>query len=86
MKYDPEWGWVTEKDEKTISVRLDGNRTADLQIEEVVFPDRTCGQWDSGWRCFDLNAEQEYFVSQSGSVWIQPENREVGVILNGRSA
>ena len=63
----------------TISVHLDGNKTADLQVEERVYSDRTYGQYESGWRCYDLNNDKEYFVSELGGVWIQPENREVGV-------
>jgi hypothetical protein len=64
---------------KTISVKLDGNKTADLQVEERVFSDLSYGQYESGWTCFDLNTDTEYFVSESGDVWKQPENKMVGV-------
>ena len=70
---------ILEYNPKTISVKLDGNKMADLQVEEFVHFDLTYGQYESGWRCYDLNNDKEYFVSESGSVWIQPENREVGV-------
>jgi hypothetical protein len=59
---------------ETISVNLDGNKTADLQVEEKVYSDLSANQAESGWTCYDLNNDTEYFVSESGDVWKQPEN------------
>ena len=69
----------TKMSEQTISVQLDGSKTADLQVEEFVYSDLSYGQYESGWRCYDLNTDTEYFVSEEGSVYVQPENRCVGV-------
>jgi len=63
----------------TISVKLDTGRTAELGVEERVYADRTCGQWESGWRCWDETTDMEYFISDTGEVWIQPANLVVGV-------
>jgi hypothetical protein len=51
--------------------------TYSLDVEERVFADRTCGQWESGWRCYSFITE--YFISDSGVVWRQPENVECGI-------
>jgi len=63
----------------TISVKLDGNKTADLQLEEFHPVELSTYCWEAGWTAYDLNTDTEYFVSLSGSVWKQPENREVGI-------
>jgi hypothetical protein len=52
-------------------------------VVDKVYADRTCGQYESGWIVVDNDAETccgtEYFVSDSGIVWKQPENVEVGI-------
>lgn len=64
-----------------IPVVLDGpgGITADfiLYVEERVFADRSAGQWENGWLCY--YAWTKYFVSESGVVWLQPDNVEVGI-------
>lgn len=64
---------------ETISVLLDGNKTADLQVEEFHPYEPSAYVTDPGWTCFDLNTDTEYFVNRSGDVFVQPENRVVGV-------
>jgi len=70
----------------TFAVLLDGNKTADLQVEEHVPYEPSAYQWEAGWRCYDLNTDTEYFVSEGGEVWKQPENRVVGVCPAVRAA
>jgi hypothetical protein len=63
---------------ETISFKCDlCDRLHELEVEERVYADRTCGQWESGWRAY-LNGV-EFFVSDSGVVWRQPENVEAGI-------
>lgn len=64
---------------ETISVQLDGNKGADLQVEEFHPYEPAAYVRDPGWTCFDLNTDTEYFVNTSGDVYVQPENRCVGV-------
>ena len=63
----------------TVSVLLDGNRSADLQVEERVPYDPSAYQYETGWACWDMNTDTSYFVSEGGDVYVQPENRVVGV-------
>ena len=65
--------------ERTFTVELDGNRTADLRAEEWVSYEPSAYHFDEGWICFDLNTDTEYFISSSGNVWRMPENKLVGV-------
>lgn len=64
---------------ETISVNLDGNKTADLQVEEFQPYEPSAYCWSPGWVCYDLNTDTEYFIDETGQVWKQPENRVVGV-------
>lgn len=65
--------------EDTILVNLDGNKTAELGVEERVEYEPAAYQTEAGWTCFDPRGEVEYFVSEAGIVYSQPSNREVGV-------
>ena len=49
-----------------------------LSVEEAIFADRSAGQWTNGLACYDESTEIDYFVDECGTVWRQPENREVG--------
>lgn len=69
----------TEMLGQTITVLLDGNKTADLQVEEFHPYEPSAYCWSPGWTCYDLNTDTEYFVDETGSVWVQPENRVAGV-------
>jgi hypothetical protein len=64
---------------ETITVLLDGNKSADLSVEEFHPYEPAAYVVDPGWTCYDLNTDTEYFVSTSGDVFVQPENRSVGV-------
>lgn len=64
---------------ETITVHLDGNKTADLQVEEFHPYEPSAYVTDPGWTCYDLNTNTEYFVNTSGDVFKQPENRSVGI-------
>ena len=73
------WGWELEaSDDNRIKVRC-GCFVGMVEVEEFCPYEPSAYCWDPGWTCFD-KAGQEFFVSQSGSVWMQPENKEVGVI------
>lgn len=70
--------------EQTISIVWKDGRTDVLHIDEVVFPDRTCGQYEGGWLVFrweqrDNPDGEMYFISETGSVWIYASELEVGV-------
>jgi hypothetical protein len=78
MMWSDLWGWSLEKDETKIRVRV-GCRVAMVEVEEFHPYEPSAYVWDPGWTCFD-GAGQEFFVSSSGGVWKQPENKEVGVV------
>lgn len=61
---------------ETISVIL-GEFRHELEVEERVYADRTCGQYESGWRAY--RGDEEYFISDGGEVWAQPHNVVVGI-------
>lgn len=59
-------------------------RVDTLAIDEVVYPDRTCGQYEGGWLVYRPGQEDNpdgemYFISDSGSVWIYASELEVGI-------
>jgi len=70
---------MTPRDPETISVKLDGDKTADLGVIEFQPYEPSAYCWDPGWVCYDLNDDTEYFVSVTGDVYKQPENKIVGV-------
>jgi hypothetical protein len=66
-------------DTQTFTLILDGNKTADVVVEEFHPVEPSAYVWEAGWTCYDLNTDTEYFVSQAGIVYKQPENRTVGI-------
>jgi hypothetical protein len=54
----------------TIKVNFtDGEQNVALTVEERVFPDRSCGQYEAGWAVFNEADEVPYFVSQEGVLY-----------------
>lgn len=43
----------------------------ELTLDDRVYPDRTCGQYEAGWWAFDANSNlnSDYFVSEEGIVY-----------------
>jgi len=73
------WGWsLEESDNNMIPVRC-GCFKGVVEFEEFHPYEPSAYVWDPGWTCFD-KAGQEFFISTSGVVWKQPENKEVGHI------
>jgi len=64
---------------ETISVKLDNGLRLVFDVIEPVYADRTCGQWESGYATVYPPTGVEYFISDSGVVWKQPENIVVGI-------
>jgi hypothetical protein len=60
---------------KTITATING-KSVELEVIEHVTCEPSAYQWEAGWVCAD--DETEYFVSESGDVWLQPENTNVG--------
>ncbi len=62
---------------ETITVKLDDGDTFEVEVEEFhpLEPSAYC--WDAGWTCY--GGDTEYFVSQDGTVYRQPENAVCGV-------
>lgn len=51
-----------------------------LTTEDWVYPDRTCGQFDTGWLAFrEGDEEVDYFISITGEVFIGRES--VGTVV-----
>lgn len=53
------------------------NGKATLTVEEFQPLDPAAYQWEAGWTCFS-EAGREFFISQTGDVWAQPQNVVVG--------
>lgn len=54
--------------------RLYKGGTVEVELEDRVFPDRTCGQYEAGWWVFDVDVAPdkhpiEYFLSESGILY-----------------
>lgn len=61
-----------------IAVKFNGGFTADLRVDEFHPYEPAAYVHDPGWSCHDLTGD-EYFVSESGIVYRQPDNEEVGI-------
>jgi len=73
------WGWELEQsDNNLIPVRC-GCFIGFVEVDEFHPYEPSAYVWDQGWTCFD-GAGQEFYVSQGGNVWLEPENKEVGMI------
>jgi hypothetical protein len=57
----------------------DASYTAELQVEEFHPYEPAAYVRDPGWSCWDAPTGIEYFVSQTGDVYRQPENKRVGI-------
>jgi hypothetical protein len=68
-----DWDVLTVK-----ATALFGGHEFQVEVEERVFPDRTCGQMEGGARAYAENGN-EYFISDAGVVWLQPHNIEIGI-------
>ena len=61
-----------------------GTDIISITLDDRVYPDRTCGQYDAGWWAYradtdpDVPEDPHYFVSVDGVVWSHPENEVVG--------
>lgn len=57
-------------DPSEIRVVLNDGRAVTTTIEERVYPDRSCGQYDSGWHvAYGPGEDDGYFVSLDGLVY-----------------
>lgn len=63
----------------TILAKLDGNYQVELQVQEYHPYEPSAYVWDAGWSCWDPNEDQDYFVSETGSVYLHGSDRVVGV-------
>lgn len=63
---------------ETISVQIGGRTQAvDLEIVEYHPYEPSAYCWSPGWTCCE--GEDEYFVDETGLVWVQPANVVVGI-------
>ena len=60
-------------------ILLDGNKTAEVLIEEWIGYEPSAYQHEEGWTAFDLNSDKEYFISLDGEVYEMPYNKVVGI-------
>jgi hypothetical protein len=54
--------------------RLYVGGTVEVELEDRVYPDRTCGQYEAGWWVYDVDVAPdkhpiEYFMSESGILY-----------------
>jgi len=64
---------------KQIIVHFTNGVIAELLVEEFQPYDPAAYQHDQGWTCLHPVTDKEYFVSESGRVYRQPDNTDVGV-------
>lgn len=58
---------MTEDDIVTVDFYADGIGTREYRLDEKVLPDRTCGQFSSGWWAFQVdNSDNELFIESPG--------------------
>ena len=63
----------------TIKVNFtDGEQGVNCPVEERVYADRSCGQYESGWAVYNPHDFIDYFVSQSGEVYAWGTGNIVG--------
>lgn len=52
-------------------------------VDERVYPDRTCGQWEAGWVVFHpRDHDREWFLSETGQVYAIGTDESIGVCRN----
>lgn len=65
--------------DKKIQVKWNTGGEDELFIEERVYSDRSCGQYESGWVAFRSETDDEdYFISDEGIVYVHGTSDEVG--------
>lgn len=67
--------------EPNILVHLDGNKQYDAVFEEVVYPDRTYGQFEGGAIYWIEHIDKVIFVNQAGDVYEYGTANKIGVCL-----
>ena len=65
--------------EETVLVKLDGNKQYDAHFEEVVYSDRTYGQYDAGAIYWIEPIDKVIFINQSGDVYEHGTSHQIGV-------
>ncbi len=66
-------------EQETVLVQLDGNKQYDAHFEEVVYPDRTYGQFDAGAVYWIETIDKDIFISQTGEVYEHGTSNQIGV-------
>lgn len=69
---------------QTILVRWSDGREQTMTIEEKVYADISCGQFEGGWIVYDIQdegpfEEKNYFVSETGVVYEHGTDKQIGV-------
>lgn len=55
-------------------------RSDTLAADEIIYADRSAGQWENGFIAYRLtNEREEYFISEAGRVYIFGTGFDVGV-------
>jgi hypothetical protein len=66
--------------EPNILVHLDGHRYKyDASFEEVVYPDRTYGQYDAGAIYWIQSIDKVIFVNQAGDIFEHGTANKIGI-------
>lgn len=69
-----------------VIVRVNWLKTLRLVLDDRVLPDRSSGQYESGWWAFQeghaMAEDPAWFVSDEGIVYSHPLNEVVGKIVN----
>lgn len=60
-------------------INLSYFKCVDVVGTDIVLPDQTCGQWDSGALIWDADMEREWFLSVTGDVYEHGTENVVGV-------
>jgi hypothetical protein len=63
-----------------VKIVLDNGTELECEVEERVYPDRTCGQYEGGWHvAYGPGEDDGYFVSDEGTVYEVGTDTVVGV-------
>ena len=66
---------------KTVQVKWTKGGENELILDEHVYPDRSCGQYEAGWIAFhQFNDKVSYFVATTGEVYLHGTSEQIGIV------
>ena len=68
-------------EEQTVQAKWNSGGENELVLDERIYPDRSCGQYDAGWIAFHrFNDKVDYFITTDGRVYLHGTSEQIGVV------